>query len=155
YPGYPYPDGGTTPKPQETPPAGDPAPVGPAGPPAATPVPGPKPFAFAQSFVPRLLKLSRKGAVSVPCRMSTVGSARSCRITITPAGKGSRTRLGRQTAKLVKGQAVVKVALSSSGRRAVRRAGRRGLRVIVKVEALDAAGKTVGAMSVVVRLKRP
>jgi hypothetical protein len=90
------------------------------------------------------------------CRLSVVDGARYVRI--------SRARLGgtlspfrevqSRTVKLVKGRATVRLRLSPAEFRRVRRAGRRGVRMVVRARALSSTKKVLTSRTKRTKVRR-
>ena len=127
----------------------------PPGPPP--PSPSPAPAKFAAGCVQTITRVSRTRYIAFACRLSVVGSARLLRI--------SRCRLGRtrlspfagvqsRTVRLVRGRATVRLRLSRSDARRVRRSGRRGVRVAVRAQALGSTRQVLVSQTKWTRLRR-
>lgn len=143
-----YTGGGTTPPPGPTPtptPSPGPAPA-PAPTPAPLPTPGPNPPPAppANTSPPKLvlgsfksLRLTTKG-LRVPVRCTDPGG--TCTVTISVTSK--KQQLCGGTAGVEAQERALTVRCTKAGRRAIARAGRKGLPITVTVVAKNALGYT-------------
>lgn len=154
------------PAPDPAPPAPDPVPSVPPAPPAGQSTPGTPdvaaPTRLAPRIVGRAVRVAADGAVTVPCRLVSVGSATRVRLTITRTvrtARGARVVplrfVGDGTAPLTGDTATIRLQLTPADRRRVARALPRGLQVRVTVHALDARGRVVAFSSRYSRLRSP
>ena len=125
---------------------------------------------FRGGIVGAFTRVSATGAVVFRCRLSVVGSARFCRISLGRLGVGSSALsavasaskkkkkaakpVSARSVRLVRGAATVKLQLSRAALKRVRRSGRKGVRVMVTVRALNATKKPLVKTSRQTRLRR-
>ena len=127
-----------------------------APPPPPPPPPPPAKPRFAPGCIKAVTTLSANRYVTFRCRLSVVGRARYLRM--------SRSKLGgnvspyrpvqRATVRLVGGRATVRLRLSRAEARRVRRAGRRGVQMAVRAQALSAARQPLTRQTKRTRVRR-
>ena len=100
--------------------------------------------------------MSRTRLITFKCRLSVVDGAKYVRISRSKlGGKLSPFRASKsRTVKLAKGRATVRLKLSRAEAARVRRAGRRGLSMAVRAQALSGAKKSLVRQTKRTRVRR-
>jgi hypothetical protein len=141
YTGAGAPQGAGDPQPVAPLPIGPVGPVSPSPSPSPAPPPAPKPAAPKVVVGAAKLKLSSKGRVSVPVTCAADGPSCTAAVTVSAGAGRRRHALCAGTAKVATGRSVAVAApCGARGRREIRGAGRKGLKVTVAVTVTDATG---------------
>lgn len=124
-----------------------------------TPPPPPPPVKprLAAGCIKTITRVAANRVMTFRCRLSVVDGARLLRIASGRVGGASSTRFRlahARTVRLAGGRATVRLRLTPAESRRVRRAGRRGVRVFVRVQALDGDRKPLLTQTKRTRLRR-